>query len=100
MRQESLLLFAGQELVVARDRVEQDLRVTIVQMSSCEEVGANHLQAVAARFVRAQHPPCRLDRLLDDRDLALVELELGDFGRFGVLAREVLVHLAFELIPG
>ena len=28
--EERLLLFAGQELVVARDRVEQDLRVAIV----------------------------------------------------------------------
>jgi len=39
-----------------------------------EEVGADHFQAVAARFVRAQHQGCRLDRLLDDRESAVVRL--------------------------
>src|ERR1035437_3676217 len=46
--EESLLLFAGQELVVTGNRVEQDLRVAIVQVRSCQEVRADHLQAVTA----------------------------------------------------
>ena len=60
--EENLLLFAGQELVIAGDRVEQDLRVAIVQVCSSQEVGTDHLQTVAARFVRAQHQGYRLDR--------------------------------------
>ncbi len=38
--------------------------------------------------------------LVRQRDLALVELEVDDLGRFAIPARKVLVHLAFELIPG
>jgi len=71
--EESLLLFAGQELVVAGDRVEQDLRVAIVQVRARQEVGADHLQAVTSGFDRAQHPRRRFDRLLEHRDLALVD---------------------------
>ena len=67
------MLFSGQEFVIAGDRVEQDVWVAVVQAS--KKVGTDHFQAVAARFVRAQHQGCRLDRLLDDRDLALVDLE-------------------------
>ncbi len=43
-------LFAGQELVITRDRVEQDLRVAIVQVRSPKKVGADHLQAVTTRL--------------------------------------------------
>jgi hypothetical protein len=40
-----------------------------------QEVGGDHLETVTAGFVRAQHPGCGFDCLLDDRDLALVNLE-------------------------
>jgi hypothetical protein len=55
--------------------VEQNLRVAIVQVLASKEVGADHLQTVTARFVCAQHQGCRLDRLLDDWDLALIDLK-------------------------
>ena len=45
-------------------------------MRACQGVGADHLQTVTTRFVRAQHPRCHLDRLLDRRDLVLVDLEI------------------------
>src|ERR1019366_2377903 len=96
--EESLLLFAGQELVVSGDRVEQDLRVAIVQVRSCKEVGTNHLQTVTARFVRAQHPRCRLDRLLDDRDLALVNLEVDQLRRLLFPSRQFLLPLPPEVL--
>ena len=47
-----------------------------VDVRAGQEVGADHLQAVAAGPVRAQHQSCRLDRLLDNRDLTLVDLEV------------------------
>src|ERR1035437_2487991 len=50
--EKSLLLFAGQELVVTGNRVEQDLRVAIVQVRASQEVGADHLQTVTARLDR------------------------------------------------
>src|SRR5208282_505643 len=78
--------------------VEQDLRVAVVQVCSCKEIGADHFQAVAARFVRAQHPRCRLDRLLDDRDLALVDLEVDQFRRLRFLSRQFLLHLPPEVL--
>jgi hypothetical protein len=53
-----------------------DDRLLCVQTIRCE-VGADHLQTVPTRFVRAQHQRRRLDCLLDDWDLALVELEIN-----------------------
>src|SRR4029077_8221477 len=69
-------VFQAPTLALSGDRVEQDLRVAIVQLRSWEEVGADHLQTVTARFVRAQHQGCRLDRLLDDGNLALIDFEV------------------------
>jgi hypothetical protein len=51
--------------------------VAIVQVRASQEVGGDHLQTVTAGFVRAQHPGCGFDCLLDDRDLALVNLEIN-----------------------
>ncbi len=43
--------------------MEQDLRVATVQVRACEEVGADHLQTIAAGFVCAEHHSCRFNRL-------------------------------------
>ena len=90
--EERLLLFAGQEFVVAGDRVEQDLRVAVVQMRSRQEIRADHLQTIAAGFVCAEHQSRRSDCLLNNGDLALVELEVDDLGRFAVLAGVKRTH--------
>src|ERR1017187_2510002 len=96
--EESLLLFAGQELVVTGNRVEQDLRVAIVQVRASQEVGADHLETVTARFVGSQHQGCRLDRLLDHRDLALVDLEVDQFRRLLFPSRQFLLHCPPEVL--
>src|ERR1039458_9566159 len=72
-------------------------RVANVQVRSSQEVGADHLQAVTARFVRAQHQSCRLDCLLDDRDLALVDLEIDQLRRLLFPSRQFLLHGPPEL---
>src|ERR1019366_1697990 len=96
--EERLLLLAGQELVVTGDRVEQDLRVAIVQVGASQEVGADHLQTVSARFVRPQHQGCRLDRLLDDWDLALIDFEVDQFRRLLFPSRQLLLHCPPEVL--
>src|SRR5689334_12860843 len=76
--QKLMLVFARQELVEARDGFEQDFRVALIEVGAGQEVSADHLQTIAAGFIRSQHHGRRLNRLLDDRDLALVELEIDD----------------------
>jgi hypothetical protein len=44
---------------------------------ACQEIRTDHLQAVTARFVGTQHQGCSVERLLDDRYLALVDLEVA-----------------------
>ena len=66
-------------------------------MSTGQEVCADHFQTVAARFVGSEHQSCGLKSLLDDWDLALIELEVDDLVGFCVPAREVLYQL---LAPG
>ena len=57
--------------------MQQDLRVAAVQVCGCQEVRTDHLQTAT----RTQHPRRRLDRLLNDRDLALVDLEVDQLRR-------------------
>jgi len=45
---------------------QQSFRILIVQVSSSEKVRADHLQAVAARFVGVWHEGRRFDRRLDN----------------------------------
>jgi len=95
-----LPLFAGQELEKPCDRGQKHIGLSAIEVGSRQEIRADHLQTIAAGFVRTQHQGCRLNGLLNHRDLALIELEVDDLGRFAVLAGEVLVDFAFELIPG
>ena len=74
-----MLLLTGQEPEESLDRLQQDFRISIVEMCSRKEISANHFQAVAARFVRTQHQSRGLDGLLNDRELAFIELEVHDF---------------------
>src|ERR1039458_8768561 len=67
-------------------------------MRACQEVGADHLQTVPARFVRAKHQGCRLDCLLDDRDLALVHLEVDQFRRLLFFSGQFLLDLPPEVL--
>ena len=97
---ERLTLFAGQELKQPGDRGQEHVGLSAVEVGSRQEIRADHLQTIAAGFVRTQHQGCRLNRLLNHRNLAPVELEVDDLGRFGVLAGEVLIDFALELVPG
>ena len=53
--EKSLLLWTGQELVVAGDGLQQDFRVAAVDRGPGEEVRTDHFQAVPSRLVRPQH---------------------------------------------
>jgi hypothetical protein len=55
--------------------MQQDIGLAAIQIRTGEEIRAHHLKTVAARFVAAEHHGCGLGRLLDDRNLALVNLE-------------------------
>jgi hypothetical protein len=96
MSHKCLLLFSRQELERARDRVQK--QVGIVQVGSREEIRADHLQTITPRFVSSQHESCGLDRLLNHRDLTLVQLEVDDFPGFGFSPGQLLLDLPFELL--
>jgi hypothetical protein len=59
------------------------MRISIFKVCPREEVGTGHFQAISARLVTPEHQSRRLNRLLDYRDLALVELEVDDLRWFG-----------------
>ena len=67
----------------------------MVQVGSSQKVCADHFQAVAARSVTSEHQSRRLDRFLNDRHLALVQLEPSS--RTGLLPSSPLrtVHESF-----
>ncbi len=54
--------------------MQQDIGLAAIQIRTGEEIRADHLKTVAARFVAAEHHGCGLDRLLNDRNLALYTL--------------------------
>src|SRR6266496_475144 len=68
--------------------------------SLLQEVRTNHFQAVAAGAVASQHQSRHLERLLDDRDLAFVKLEIDNLPGFGFFPCKLLLHLTPELFFG
>src|SRR5579864_7278163 len=76
--------------------MQQQSRLTAVQVRTGQKIRANHLETVAARFIAAEHQSRGLDRLLDDWELALVEFEVDNLPRFGVLSRQLLLDLSLE----
>ncbi len=66
----------GRNLKNRRRRLQENIGIFILQIRSRQEVCTDHFQAIAPGFVAAQHQSCRFDRLLNDRDLALVQLEI------------------------
>src|SRR5207249_7605284 len=77
----SLLLVGRQEMERAGKRAEQHVRISLIQIGSGQKVRADHLKTVAAGLIAAQHQSRRLDRLLDDRNLALIQLEIDNLPR-------------------
>ena len=73
-----MLLFTGQEFEELGYGVQQYLRIAVVQVCARQEIRTDHLQTVAAGFVSSQHQGRRVDRLLDHRNLALVDLEIDN----------------------
>src|SRR5579864_415426 len=80
--------------------MQEQLRIAAVETSSCQEIGADHLQTIPPRFVAAEHQSRGLDRLLNDWDLALVEFEVDNLPRFGVLSGQLLFDLSLEFLFG
>ena len=76
-----MLLFARQEIEELVDRLQQYFRISLLEVRSRKEIGADHLQAVTAGLVRSQHQGS-FQGLLDDRNLAFVDLEINDLVRF------------------
>jgi hypothetical protein len=70
--QKSLPLFTREESEKPCHGLQEHRRVLIVEVRSCQEVGTDHLQAIASRLVRSQHQSRGLNRLLDYRNLGLV----------------------------
>ena len=62
------------------------------EVCSCQEVRAYHLQAVASALVRSQHQSCRLNCLLDHRNLGLVQLEVDNLRWFRFPPSQFLLH--------
>ena len=73
-----MLLLTREELEESLDRQQQYFRISLLEVRSRKEVGANHLQAISARLVGTQHERRGLECLFDDGDLALVDLEIRD----------------------
>ena len=80
--------------------MQEQVGITTVKCGSGQEVGADHLQAVAPRLVRSQHQSRGLERLLDHRNLALVELEIHDLRQFRVFSGQLCLNLPADYNKG
>jgi len=93
------LLF-GQKLEEPRHRKQQHFRISVVQVGPGQKVRTGHFQAVASGSVASQHLSRRLDRPLNDRNLALLQFEVDTFPRFRRPPRQFLLDLLLELLLG
>ena len=66
---------------------QKSILVAGLQAHSRQKIRADHLQAIASRFVAPEHQSRCFERLLDHRQLALVGLEIEDLPRLRFLAR-------------
>lgn len=90
----------------AHESVDQYFGIAIRRVRAGQEIGADHLEAIAARFIRAQHQGCGFDRLLHDGKLALEKFEVDEVERLGSAASchsclrlAIAIELARESIP-
>src|SRR5271157_4609256 len=67
------------------------------RQSPARKSALDHLQTVAPRLVRPEHQIRGFDRLLDDRDLTLIDLEIDQLRRLAVLAGQLFLYLPLEL---
>ena len=49
-----LPLFTGQELKEPGDRVQERVRISVVQVCACQKIRADHLQAVTPGFIGSE----------------------------------------------
>jgi hypothetical protein len=87
--QESLPLFSRKKLEKPRHGLQKRRWVLVIEVRPCQEVGADHFKTVTSGFVRTQHQSRRLNRLLDNRNLSLVQLEVDNLPRFPTPAPSV-----------
>ena len=78
------------------DRCFNPTRIPIFKTRPGQEIRTDHLQAISPRFVLTEHESGDLERLLDYRNLALVELELDNLPRLSFLARQMLFDFTLE----
>ena len=76
--QELELLFFIKQYERVRQCVHQYFRIAACRVRAGQEIGADHLQTVAARSIRAEHEGRGLDRLLHNGKLALKEFEIDE----------------------
>ena len=82
------------------ERRQKSILIPRFQAHSRQKIRADHLQAIPSGLVAPKHQARCLECLLDDRQLALVGLEIEDFPRFRFLAGQVLRDLPFEFLLG
>ncbi len=80
--------------------MQQNLRVAAIHVCPSQKICTNHLQAVAPGLVRPEHQGRDLDRLLDHRELALINLEIDQLRRLAVLAGQLFLHFPLQLRLG
>src|SRR5438045_6869067 len=94
------LLLYREKVEEAVHRKQQHFWSSLIQVCSCQKIGANHLQAIPSRAVAAQHQSSGFERTVDDRNLALVEFESYDLPGLPVFSRQFPFHFSSELVFG
>ena len=100
MLHEFRFLRIGKQRIESTECEQQRVGITILEVNSGQEIGTNHLQAIAAGLARAEHQCRRFKRSLNHRQLALIEFEINDFPRLRFLASQMLLNLSFESFLG
>src|SRR4051794_20122512 len=96
--QESGLLLRSHKQIGPPHSFKNHVGIPAGRMRSSQEICAYHFQTISARPIRAEHESRSVNRFLNDRNLAFVELEINYVRRFGVFARKMFFDLMSELL--
>jgi hypothetical protein len=69
-------LLSGYEREELRDRMQQYFKIAALKIRCCQKVRTGHVQTISAQPMGPQHDGRRLDRLLNDGNLVIVDREV------------------------
>lgn len=90
----------GREIEESLSRKEERFWVAVIEIRPCQEISADHLEAVCSRLITTEHSRCSFNGAFDDGKLIFVEFEVDQFPGFCDLPSELSFYGSLKVFSG